>query len=309
MPASGSDIPQELFKHIIYYLVFFRSGLYWTSELSPLEKRELAASALVSRYWADQCRPWLFQRIILRSLDDVQQLRSFLEQSFPHRMVKPISGHLETLCVVHHNKQQPWIHLIALHLLPLLSIKFCDLTLVNFSEDTTADEIVESPFRSIFQNLPSSLPSSFTPYRELSLSNMVFASPTLFFKLIGELTQLENLVLRSIRWAISPESADIHFPVSLREVSVSGEGKEDIIPWLLHALLVRSPRGRPSRAIRALPGIVDQPEHDLFRDILSSLHTPQTREDGKWKLQSVRFDRHRKYQSKRVNHPNVVFIL
>jgi hypothetical protein len=74
--------------------------------------RHLGACALTCSYWAKTCRPKIFRRVRLRSIEDVRRLSSLVlhtPQSFPPAVLL-----IKCLLVVQSLDDQPWLHTLRL---------------------------------------------------------------------------------------------------------------------------------------------------------------------------------------------------
>lgn len=289
--SRASNIPPELFPRILHHVVFARPGLFLVSSLTQPEKKAIARVALVCRYWADQCRPWLFERLVLRSAADVRQLRGFVDlpahpRTTSNRVLRRMENLVQTILLVTDEADVPWAHLIPPLLSALVSVRFCELSISGRNAHATPTHMP-----SIHRYLPRIVPALFSPFTELTLSDLCFTTANDLFRLVAELTKLSTLSLHNVTCELHPQSAHVHFPAALREVSVSGA--HSMLPWIVPALLVRQPRGRTAR--RASAKIVSEDEHDILKDIIHAMRGSETA-DLQWKAQTVRFDGMRKYQ-------------
>ena len=120
---SGSDIPAELLRRILYFVTIDSRGnprfAAWTSsQLRKEDKQDISACALACSDWAKQCRCLLYQEITLRSAQDIRTLTSFASKP-PSSRFTPVShyiGRINVKCAV--IATEPWLH----HLYPLLKL-------------------------------------------------------------------------------------------------------------------------------------------------------------------------------------------
>ena len=108
---SATRIPQELFSHVIFYLLpEFR--------LKKRDKRDLGQLSLVCRYWASKTRGRIFANLTLRSRDDALEFTSFAKCSiWPVHSIVSIGKYVKSLRFFVDVLDLPWIHLI-LHCMP-----------------------------------------------------------------------------------------------------------------------------------------------------------------------------------------------
>ncbi|KAJ3521858.1 hypothetical protein NM688_g8961 [Phlebia brevispora] len=108
MPATAADVPIELYDLILSFYEPRTSDDYHDVQYVPIQKHKLGAKALVCRNWALKCQPKLFDDIELRSLDDAEQLITFMNHptSRVHRYLKTISYRLVDI-----SPGIPWIHI------------------------------------------------------------------------------------------------------------------------------------------------------------------------------------------------------
>ena len=191
MPATGEDIPPELFETI---LTFLKSSVV-SLENDTLggvgaTKREIGAISLVSRYWAKMSRRRIFSKIELRSANDIYALRSFIRCP-----ISQIAKYVVNITIPPvKNSDVPWIHL-----LPLL---WAELP----SKEWYLDVYLEGPFspkqggmRSVHR-VPRPIPS-FSQYIDtLWLKKITFRRFNDLVALVEELRQLNKLYCEELTW-------------------------------------------------------------------------------------------------------------
>ncbi|KAJ3554728.1 hypothetical protein NM688_g2956 [Phlebia brevispora] len=109
MPATAADIPSELFDLILSFYDPRAQASYWERNNVPIPKRELGSIALVCRSWALACRVKIFNDIILRRLEDAEELLAFVKHPMSH-----IAEYLSYISFVLPKDSKcgmPWIHI------------------------------------------------------------------------------------------------------------------------------------------------------------------------------------------------------
>ncbi|KAJ3542136.1 hypothetical protein NM688_g6002 [Phlebia brevispora] len=189
-PVTGADIPIEVVQRIAKTL-----SIDGQSRPGPAtHKRDLGACALMCREWAPVCQAKIFNRITLRSAEDVRQLLCFLRDP-----TSRISRYIRDLCIPSQNMNtMPWIHHIP-SLYPYLPHLPRELHgHANIDKPTTVSlqgPLLPSrgPLRSIHQALPRTAPSYSNHIGKLCLSNLHFRRFSDLADLVGEMPHLHYL--------------------------------------------------------------------------------------------------------------------
>ncbi len=214
--AAGACVPEDLFERILDFLditIFEPSR-----PKKKARKRELAQCACTCRYWAKRCQPRIFEYLTLRSRQDVDDLHSFIES--PSSCV---SGYIKRLSLVQEGPiTSSWIHLVALRLVPLLSLNIHMPVILHISKPAHADP--NPRFRSVHNLLPRVYPSFSTHICRLTLSNFHFDSFPDLCNLIGEMRSLIKLDCVQVTWSGDlPETFVVPVcPPSLEKVNMLG---------------------------------------------------------------------------------------
>lgn len=172
MVATAADLPPELFPIIIGHLfdssflsIYCRPPVD-DAKVSALKdtKQHLSACSLTCLWWAQQCRPVVFQMLTLRSADDVRILQGFLAHPSPR--LPSIQAYIQVLGLQQSLDESTWIHRVFLD--PTLSRLPRDLTIIRPS--STAETLPRrhishvgestSGRRSLFADVSRTLPPS-----------------------------------------------------------------------------------------------------------------------------------------------------
>ncbi|PSR97718.1 hypothetical protein PHLCEN_2v4260 [Hermanssonia centrifuga] len=203
LDGIGARLAQELLGRILIFIDY--SG--------TKEKRDVGQLALTCRYWATKCQPAIFKRIWLRSGKEVDELLSLMASPLSR-----VSSYIKTLVLIQKQPSNaPWIHLVALRLVPKLSLDTedpIDLSLSN------VDGI-----RSIHDGLPRSYPSFSSHISQLHLKNAHFNSFADLLHLADEMPSLQNLECSGLTWPTAPDTPPVvprqrGIPPHLRFVSM-----------------------------------------------------------------------------------------
>ncbi|PSR78547.1 hypothetical protein PHLCEN_2v7388 [Hermanssonia centrifuga] len=147
----GARLPEEMLGRI---LSFIHRGDYIGKE----EKHPVGQLALTCRYWAIECQPAIFKWIELRSGKDLEELLSLMASPLSR-----VASYIKKLRLYQRVAQDPpWLHLVALRLVPELSLEW-----PTFLQLSNAIDI-----RSIHDGLPRSYSSFSSHISHLYLSNV-----------------------------------------------------------------------------------------------------------------------------------------
>ncbi len=182
----GARIPQEVLLRILLFI--------WHGHgVNRKERRDMGQLALTCRYWATKCQPAIFEMIKLRSGKDVDALLSLMASPLSR-----VASYIKTLVLYHDQSNAPWLHLVALRLVPKLSLDTEDPIHLSL---TNVDGI-----RSIHDGLPRSHPSFSFHISDLWLSNARVNSIAALLHLVDEMpfwrhTETARVRLRRLRIA------------------------------------------------------------------------------------------------------------
>ncbi len=188
----GARFPQELFGRVLHF-THASDG-----------KRTLGQLALTCRYWATKCQPAIFEKIKLQSSKDLDELLVLMESPLSR-----IASYIKRLQLFQEEPPKPpWIHLVALRLVPKLSL-YTDTPMMLFLSKVA----VSRGFRSIHDALPRVYPSFSSHILYLSLWNARFNSLADLFHLVDEIHPLRELNLRCLTWpTTAPDTQPVVLP-------------------------------------------------------------------------------------------------
>ncbi|PSR72657.1 hypothetical protein PHLCEN_2v11465 [Hermanssonia centrifuga] len=182
----GASIPEEVLGKV---LIFIQRGYY--------RKHDVGQLALTGRYWAAQCQPAIFATISLRSGQEIDELLSLMASPLSR-----IASYIKTLLLYHNAPQDPpWLHLVALRLLPKLSLD-TEGPIYLLLNSTAA-------IRSIHGAMPRSHPSFSSHISFIKLVNARFNSFTDLLHLVDEVPSLRELYCKSLTWPASPDTPPV----------------------------------------------------------------------------------------------------
>ncbi|PSS17135.1 hypothetical protein PHLCEN_2v3223 [Hermanssonia centrifuga] len=202
----GARIPQEVLERIA---LFIWDGYY----VGHKERRDMGQLALTCRYWAIECQSAIFRLIWLRSGKDVDKLLSLMASPLSR-----VASYIKTLVLIQWQPSNaPWLHLVALQLVPKLSLD---------AEKLYIDRSYEpAAIRSIHDGLPRSYPSFSSRISQLDLKNAPVKSFAALLHLVDEMPSLQVLDCDEVTWPMAPDTAPViprqrHIPPHLHFVSM-----------------------------------------------------------------------------------------
>ena len=241
--ASAADLPPELFEHILRALRPPDSFLEKEITEVDAEKREIGRCATVCKYWATQCQRKLFNTIRLSSLEDVGQLRAFVQcpisrvASYINRFIVAFTGEMY--------QAVPW-----LHLLPVL---YGDGKL---KRSATIELTLRGPLplkrrglRSVHWLLPRTTHTFSTQIHTLVLTGIHFAHLADLIHLVSELRGAAGVELYDITWTDEETSPSLFPnrtrdpPINLRSVETRRCTNNLCALWLILGLRSREDPG------------------------------------------------------------------
>ncbi|PSS22610.1 hypothetical protein PHLCEN_2v3085 [Hermanssonia centrifuga] len=175
----GTRLPGEMLGIVLYLIQSTRKE----------ERRQVAQMALTCKDWASQCQAVAFEWVKLRSGKDVHELLSLMESPHSH-----IASYIKTLWLIQEGiPTTPWIHLVALYLVPKLSLD------PHRSIELELNHPAATPrFRSIHHALPRACPSSHIS--RLFIQNASFGPFADLARLVDEIPSLRFLYLHKLTW-------------------------------------------------------------------------------------------------------------
>lgn len=140
-------------------------------------KGGLTACSLTCRFWARVVRPMLFERLTIRSPDDIVQLLAFLNALDPLHL--PLGSCIEVLYAIEdlQSPRIPWCHQIFSLRQVLPEVVFHDVAFLTIEGSTVADQFDPKP-RPLLPcaMFPRTLPGSTTPLGLLRLRRLQLPS-------------------------------------------------------------------------------------------------------------------------------------
>lgn len=225
--AKPSDIPPELFDNVLAHLTEQRIH-------GRADKPLLARCALVCRYWAAKCQPFIFDKLALRVREDAVQLLALMRTE-GSAVSKLVTGVYVREALEVGGTGAPWLHLVSAigdHAHQGLS----EYSIKLRGPGPGPGQRTTTRLRSIHHGLPRSLPAHFSRLiGKLVLLDLNFAALADLAHLVWELPALWRLFCERVTWSEAslpaiPEGAVLH-----------GHGMHGDI---LHRITRRKPRNR-----------------------------------------------------------------
>ncbi|PSR97716.1 hypothetical protein PHLCEN_2v4274 [Hermanssonia centrifuga] len=199
----GARIPEEVLGRILLFIC----------DIGRKARRDLGQLALTCRYWASQCQPAIFRFIRLRSGQDLDELLALMASPLSR-----VACSIKTLWLFEEPRRSnaPWLHLVALRLVPKLSLHKIHLFLDHRS--------YQPAIRSIHDGLPRSHPSFSSHIATLTLHNARLKSLAALLHLVDEMPSLKTLDCEQLTWPMAPAviPRQRHIPPRLCWVQMTG---------------------------------------------------------------------------------------
>ena len=278
MPHSnGSDIPEELFEHILWHAC----GRHLQPDREA--KRLIAACALVCRYWARLSRRWLFHNITLRTLDDMQRFREIVDTP-ALRGLEPIAETVGSVYVAADSRNEPWLHLLFMLVIPELR----EAPFVSVEALPSGGK----PWRSLHPSLPRAVPGSLMPVGELRLQDAHFPNGRTLARLLSSISLLRHLDAFNVTFGTTPSAADFFTPPFNRKmVSVASDDLQ-LCLWFMPFLIANtSPEesGTGGRAGRSAKATLNDDDLKLLCELLCIISGASNFDISKDESQSTSF--------------------
>lgn len=202
--SKAAEIPEELFEDILEYAC---GGSI--SKPDREAKGHISTFAMVCRYWARMCRRELFRDITLRTPDDANRFREILSTpALPG--LEAVSELVWNLHAAPDNRDEPWLHLLFLLVIPGL----WDARFLSVKPLPSGGK----PWRNIHPSLPRSLPGSIMPVWELHLEGVHFASGRVLSRLISSIPLLQHVDAFNLTFDTKPKPEDFITPPFSRKM-------------------------------------------------------------------------------------------
>ncbi|KAI0084322.1 hypothetical protein BDY19DRAFT_997811 [Irpex rosettiformis] len=211
MLSLGASIPPELFEDILFY-VGDEKRLWYDED--PMARREemkhLSACALTCAYWAQLTRERMFDRLVLRSGKDLNDLRTLLRASSSDRL-DPIGVLLSKVVIYYKLGDLLWFYnlpgLVASGANKLNWVGFHVLGPVPTA--FTAGNTRRSVLHPLFFAVPRVMPmtSKFHKlYVQVFVDNIHFTHPTMLYNLLQDCKLLHprDIICRNLTWDHDP---------------------------------------------------------------------------------------------------------
>lgn len=232
--ATGVDIPQELFEHILRHVEDPVYSVPGEDEGHAPSQNSvicfLASLNLVCRYFARKCRPRLYEVLSIRNAKQLRGLLSLLESSCAS--LAPLLSFTAYFHIKPRKEDVPWIHRIYMVLLRRMK----DAGLRPIEHITLTMDGFES-----VRFLPRTPPSQFFLYvTGLELERIHFWHAKELFSCVFSLRGLECVTLVSCTLAcdtVSPRLAFQYIPRSPKWTSIILQNSPTIMATMISEML------------------------------------------------------------------------
>lgn len=192
--ATGLDLPNELLPIIVGYVGTEDGGDFhiWGLKFSHERKGQLATCSLVCVEWAQRCRPVLFERIAVKSLERFEAIIS----SRISPLLTPIASLVRDITLVQDWQSRSWCHRLAgspLDVRPHLRLVL---------QGPVPAHLPRCAYRSVQWSLPRTLPNSLFPFYVVTLRDIHFPSLSDLRQLLGSMHP-KRYHLKNLTWADS----------------------------------------------------------------------------------------------------------
>lgn len=263
--CRATSLPEELFEHILWHLV----GGHVFKSLSNAEARHpIATCGCVCRYWASICRPRLFQSLLLRARQDLEDYSHMLD--LPSiRDLMPLPYLTVRLIAKPDGHEEPWLHLFPSSVLGKLPHKSFGVPI--FSVDASNLRTKKTlRLNTLHPSIPRTLPTVFTPVTALELVRVHFRDGAELVKLINGLVLLKRMDLVDLTWDTSPD-VTAFLTIKAPTLSLVVVTCDRISPlWFLPALLAKTGRELDGRRLRTPECVLGDGEYEALLDLLQT---------------------------------------
>jgi hypothetical protein len=165
-------VPPELFEHVLKWL---DAAEYSNGNIPWLSIHERGECSLVCRFWEEKLRRRIFTTLRLRTRQDALSLISFIKADTGELNIRQ---YIELVIMEQSPSDSTWIHLVtfALRENPQFGIPHPDVILLIGMKEDRAEFRVQVPYgyRTVFGDLPRSIPSSCLGIRSLTMKDLRF---------------------------------------------------------------------------------------------------------------------------------------
>ncbi|KAI0782480.1 hypothetical protein BC629DRAFT_557413 [Irpex lacteus] len=258
--SAGDTIPPELFEVILMFAgtddrrreveqrLRRDRSVDWVQRQIEVHKAgpmyTLKSCSLVCRYWAKQCRQYLFRdaRIHITSFQSAEDFRLYTRQGSP-ALGPSVASFIKTIHVVLDYKvAEPFLHLIYL---PQTRNKLIELQVRGPFPEKLPLLLRSTPHWNLAHNA-SSTPPAVVAYKTITLTNLEFASFKSVLQYLQHFGDVESLKLFFITWDPSASPIPLTFITSARrppshrrkQVAVTASGCTSNLLLCLHAAMM-----------------------------------------------------------------------
>lgn len=241
MPATGADIPPELWPRILEYVGTDDRGerINWVrNEGEAL--RELKSCSLVCVDWDNRCRPMVFWNgITVCSQKDMELLDSYAKHG--SKRIVPIAHRIWKWTLEQTWALRSWCHLRYTSSFRITNTDgpYDDGKRIEL-RGPVPSSLPVSALHSPHWSLPRSMPACYTPFVDLKLTDIHFPSLSSLFKLVRHFKSLRSLHLKRVTW----DQVEVMAPVPhsrITDLNVTARGCTDNV-YALRALADLCPR-------------------------------------------------------------------
>lgn len=200
-PATGADIPPELFPRILEYLGTDDTGKGEDWERAWGEGlRDLKSCSLVCVDWANRCRPVMPWKGITVRLQEQMESLDFYAKHGSKRLV-PIASLIPWWELEQTWASRSWCHLRYNSSFRLMNPEGLRADAYNVKlQGPVPSSLPVFALHSPHWSLPRSMPACYTSFSLLRLTDIHFPSLSSLFKLVRHFKSLRWLYLQKITW-------------------------------------------------------------------------------------------------------------
>lgn len=284
--SAATRIPPELFEEILWYVCRRDLPPGWI--VYDDDRRNVSSCGRVCQHWAVPCRLKLFDDIILRSAEDVQELKAMLDSPPPCFTMPALSNIIQHFRLDVCDDVPPWIHLVRLMIIPRMRVSSPDIRL-HFSGSQPGESRVIRTNRTDFYGLvPHSLPSMAPILTTLLLVHVHFNNGAELCRLLASYPMLKRIRLFELTWITPPVCDDFLFlqlgPSAVFIETKCGKGQELPATWFFPALTARTEKPLRSPSLQDLQNTprLHPEDYKLLAGLFGALHgqeEPATADD------------------------------
>lgn len=245
MPATGADIPPELFPFILAHVDPNIKGYHSLPDSGTRDSGAVNCS-LVCLSWAQQCRCILFRgrEIQLSSMKQAAGFRELVTMA-GNATLEPVLDMIASVSIDHDLRKgiHTWFHLIGSLIPRVPPAKFGTFRIQGSPERAF---LRPNQLRSPYWDSPRHLAPFITPYQHLALRYLHFGSASDVVRLASHFTGAKSLDFRSLTWSevstqvpLQPQTVAQLKDCPLRDIWLQ-QCKDSLLLWQLLAFERRS---------------------------------------------------------------------